>query len=933
MAHPGLNNQKHVYLGWDTPPIKSLTGWLTSQYTNDASLDLSGTIIVLPAATAVKSLLVRLVDHCQTNKLMFFPPTAVTLGHLPEYLYTARPTASSSLQSLLWTDVARKAAINKTLDRVFPAPPHSENFAPWHAIGETLATLHTELAGDLQDFQSVVEYCERSGHAAEVKRWQQLADLQRSYHDEVDRLGFWDIQTARMIAVKRSECSTDMQVIVAGCVDINQTIQGMLNAVSDNLTVLTFAPESESNRFHGNGALNTNAWYEQPVEISAQQITMVESPNAQALACANVVAEYSAMGNSQHDFVIACPDTNDEPYILRLFDRQSTPVSPQKGRPLHDNIVVSTLRLLGNFVQTTSYQSFSSLIRLPDIQQYLIDSGIVGDLISMSDDFHEKHLPSQTGRLRGLEGKFAKLGAALQTLNELVMPLSSGSSRLSHWCTAILEMLNAVYGQQLVERNNPQYTAVLCGTRAISQSLSQLADADHSFHTECDVNEFIDLTLELASKQFDTIQPTTGVVITGWLDVVWGEQSNVLVTGFNEGTIPSSITSDLFLPNSLRTSLGLVDNARRFARDAYTTALLVNSRVTVTFFCKRTDAVGMPLWPSRIALTGEAQQIAERLSDFSDINCEWTSLSPIYAVTSNPATVLDIEFAKADRTEFTVTEFKDYLSCPTRYYLKHILGIGAVTDDSRELSELAFGNLLHHTLHDFGQSDLSRCTDGDAIYEYLGSRLQSRADRLYGEYSYGVIQIQISQLSNRLRAFSRWQAAWITAGWEIIETEFNCNPGVPISVDHPNLLVRGRIDRIDYHAETSCWSIFDYKSSEICDRPEEIHNCRDVPYWKDLQLPLYRHLARSVTDSANVRLGYINIGNDLKAIGEYFAEWDLDQLEAADLLALDVMKSINGNQFELRNDMKPTLFSDFSYLLGDTALDKPGDILEREPSQ
>ena len=223
------------------------------------------------------------------------------------------------------------------------------------------------------------------------------------------------------------------------------------------------------------------------------------------------------------------------------------------------------------------------------------------------------------------------------------MPLSSGSSRLSHWCTAILEMLNAVYGQQLVETNNPQYTAVLCGTRAISQSISQLADADHSFPMECDVNEFIDLTLELASKQFDTIQPTTGIVITGWLDVVWGEQSNVLVTGFNEGTIPSSITSDLFLPNSLRTSLGLVDNARRFARDAYTTALLVNSRATVTFFCKRTDAAGMPLWPSRIALTGDAQQIAERLCDFSDINSAETSLSPIYTVAPNPATVLDIK--------------------------------------------------------------------------------------------------------------------------------------------------------------------------------------------------------------------------------------------------------------------------------------------------
>ena len=932
MVYPDVNNHSHVYLGWDIPPIESLSGWLTSQYTLDVNLDLSDAIIALPAATAVKSLLTRLIDHCQANELCFFPPTVVTLGHLPEYLYTARPTASTSLQAFLWSDVARKAASNNTLTHVFPAAPHLEDFASWVAIGETLATLHTELAGELQDFQSVVEYCERSGYAAEVQRWQQLTALQRAYHDEVDRLGYWDIQTARMIAVKQSECRTNKAIIVAGCVDVNQTMQGMLNHVSENLTVITFAPESELTRFHENGTLDTDNWNEQPINIPENRLTMVESPNAQALACAQVVAEYSAPNNSQQDFVIACPDASDEPYIVRLFNRQSTPISPIRGRSLHDNIVLATLRLLGNFVQTNSFQSFSSLLRLPDIQQYLLDAGIVGDLISQCDDFHEKHLPSHTGRLRGLKGTYDNLAAALQQLDELVLPLSSGSERLSYWCSAILEMLNGVYGQQLVETNNPQHTAVLCGTRAISQSIAQLAETDHSLQIECLANECIELTLDLASKQFETIQISPGVMTTGWLDVVWGEQSNVLITGFNEGTIPSSISSDPFLPNSLRTSLGLVDNERRFARDAYTTALLLNSRDTVTFFCKRTDAAGMPLWPSRIALGGDAKQIAKRLNHFSSVTSKTSPISPLYNVASSPATVGDIAFAEVDRTEFTVTEFRDYLSCPTRYYLKHILAIGTATDDSRELSALAFGNLLHDTLHDFGMSEFRHSTDADAIYDYLCSQLYLRADKLYGDYSYGVIQIQISQLRNRLRAFSRWQAAWIADGWKMVETEYNCDPGVPISVDHPNLIVRGRIDRIDYHADSSCWSIFDYKSSETCHRPAKIHNCNDAPYWKDLQLPLYRHLAKSITGSAEVRLGYINICNDLTAIGEYFAEWDLDQLKSADLVALNVMLAINSNHFEMRNDTKPSFFSDFSYLLGDTALDNTSQIKPRDRS-
>jgi hypothetical protein len=153
---------------------------------------------------------------------------------------------------------------------------------------------------------------------------------------------------------------------------------------------------------------------------------------------------------------------------------------------------------------------------------------------------------------------------------------------------------------------------------------------------------------------------------------------------------------------------------------------------------------------------------------------------------------------------------------------------------------------------------------------------------------------------------------------------------VPLSVDHPNLTIRGRIDRIDYHAETSRWAIFDYKSSETCNRPEKIHNCNEAPYWKDLQLPLYRHLAKAITGTTKVDLGYINICNDLKTIGEYVAKWDNDQLESADLVALNVMQAINQNQFELRNDLKPTFFSDFAYLLGDKALDKPAHVIDGE---
>ena len=52
----------------------------------------------------------------------------------------------------------------------------------------------------------------------------------------------------------------------------------------------------------------------------------------------------------------------------------------------------------------------------------------------------------------------------------------------------------------------------------------------------------------------------------------------LVVTGMNEGIVPSSRNSDPFLPNRLRRLLGIEDNDRRYARDAYALGVLRYSK-------------------------------------------------------------------------------------------------------------------------------------------------------------------------------------------------------------------------------------------------------------------------------------------------------------------------------------------------------------------
>ncbi|MBQ5790538.1 MAG: hypothetical protein IIW01_09625, partial [Thermoguttaceae bacterium] len=78
-----------------------------------------------------------------------------------------------------------------------------------------------------------------------------------------------------------------------------------------------------------------------------------------------------------------------------------------------------------------------------------------------------------------------------------------------------------------------------------------------------------------------TIPPFPGadvVELQGWLDLAFDDAPNLILTGFNEGVVPSSKSSDLFLPNETRRELGLEDARRRFARDACLTSALAASK-------------------------------------------------------------------------------------------------------------------------------------------------------------------------------------------------------------------------------------------------------------------------------------------------------------------------------------------------------------------
>ena len=112
----------------------------------------------------------------------------------------------------------------------------------WLAIGETLRRLHLELAGDGLDCEQALKGASRVEGFLEHERWQTLQKLQRRYHDVLDRLELWDVQSARLVAIKQREITTDKDVVLIGAVDLNQSQRQMLDLIADRVTSLVIAP-------------------------------------------------------------------------------------------------------------------------------------------------------------------------------------------------------------------------------------------------------------------------------------------------------------------------------------------------------------------------------------------------------------------------------------------------------------------------------------------------------------------------------------------------------------------------------------------------------------------------------------------------------------------------------------------------------------------
>ena len=97
------------------------------------------------------------------------------------------------------------------------------------------------------------------------------------------------------------------------------------------------------------------------------------------------------------------------------------------------------------------------------------------------------------------------------------------------------------------------------------------------------------------------------------------------------------------------------------------------------------------------------------------------------------------------------------------------------------------------------------------------------------------------------------------------------------------------------------WRIVDFKTGDNGETPEDKHHT-SVKHpktfrWKELQLPLYRHVARQAFKQDAIEVAYWNLPAEDKQSGVQLAGWDAEQLTNAEAKIAEVVTNIRAGAF------------------------------------
>jgi ATP-dependent helicase/nuclease subunit B len=646
-------------------------------------------------------------------------------------------------------------------------------------------------------------------------------------------------------------------------------------------------------------------WLHRPLNVHPRQVRLADRPRDQAMQVLAVLGELVSQSQapSVDQITVGLGDDGIASVIERTLELVGIPARPAVGSPATQTRPVLLLKALTSFIEQRRLSDLAALLRHADVEVWLVKRlGAAKPWLTQLDRYIAEHLqPPRIGAWLGDAHRTAALAEAYGCLQELVGPAANERRPLAQWARPIAGLLAELYDAQPLRRHDEADEPIIDALNRIARVLRDMAELD-----ECDAmgspmtlaEAVAVVVMQLAHQQQPAEGRTAAVELLGWLELQLDDAPTLIITGMNEGSVPQSTHADAFLPDSIRRALGLMDNDRRAARDRMMLTAMMHSRPNVTLIAGRRTSGGDPLMPSRLLLACDEDRLAATVKAFYEPAEDPAAVPPMLVAGPRNALVIPPPQPLEPINRLRVTAFRDYLACPYRFYLRHVLQLVDRDDQAVEMDALLFGSVAHEVLGQFGRSDLANCHDPDPIRRLLEHELDGQIVARFGSQPDPVVLIQRQLMLHRLEHFARWQSEQSRAGWRILPEHIERELTAELPVDGEGFWIVGRIDRIDEHPEHG-HRIIDYKTSDAPADPEQVHRRgpRDQRQWTDLQLPLYHRLVEGVGITGPRLLGYVRLPKTADNSDFCAAPWDDVELGEAMALATQIAGDIRAGRF------------------------------------
>ena len=925
------------FLGWDAPVTTKVREFLLPSQLS-GPVDLEQQLIVVPTRQAGRRLRESLALHCAEQNTALLSPRVVTPAFFLRSKHETAGVANQIEVTAVWADVLMRADLSQ-YSEFFPARIAEQSFT-WamHTAGllqglrDTLLDGGHRIADILDSFGNILE---------EQERWEDMAKLEAAYLARLEELGLEDSCEITIRQAENSELPEEIErIVVAAVPDPTPLMLRVLEHLASQvpIDILVHAPESLADYFDQWGRPITDKWNESQITIpdASRNLLLSVSPLGQSRKVIEVIAQESNRFGPV-DIAIGVPNSEVTPFLMAdLADKDLIAFDPA-GKSMAEHPLYHLLESFHALVTEKTYASFSAFLRHVDVLAFLQQEHNLSPrwLLEELDEFQNQHLPLGVEDIaarflpRGVERQDSHRGFGNMQKAAAFIQQQLESFQHQDMDTAIRSLLQTLYRVRTVNPNDAEDEEFIAASGLVDTALRELAsDVISRLGIEKE-NALAMLLQRLATQRYYVERKGAVVDLEGWLELPWNSARLLIVTGMNDVFVPEGHLSDVFLPDTLRKQLNLRCDADRLARDAYLMQGLIESRHEegrVCFLASKTGAARDPLKPSRLLFRCSDAELAERARRlFGDPDDEQHGHPPTISFRLEASPPADISADRLTPARLTVTTLRDYLICPFRFYLKHILGMEELDDEKVEMDALDFGSLVHEILGSMAQNDeMRRCENHFKLGEFLCSEAENLATERFGRLLPLQIRIQLDAAKQRLRAAARVQADLVKEGWQILDSE------VRMEAELCGMPIGGRIDRIDRHIETGQIRILDYKTSDNPQKPDEAHFGSVVDEvadymrvnvdgrekrWVDLQLPLYRILLpKEQSYIGSIQLGYFNLPRATDDTGvAIWDDLDDDLLESARTCAESMVADIQKRRFwppvkKVKNDDFESLF-------------------------